>query len=101
MESRAAQIQISALQLSRYSDELLAGRQEFDFRQGQEIFLISIASRPALGSTQFRIQWIPRKIYPVAKLPGHETDYSLLSSAEVKNGEDMPPLPRISSWRGA
>jgi hypothetical protein len=36
----------------RYSDELGAGRPGFDSWQGQEIFLFSTASRPALGSNQ-------------------------------------------------
>jgi hypothetical protein len=36
-------------QLSRYSEGLLAGRRRFVCRQGQEIFLFSEASRPALG----------------------------------------------------
>jgi hypothetical protein len=33
--------------------------------------------------------------------PGCEADYSLPSSAEVKNGGAIPPLPYKSSWHGA
>jgi hypothetical protein len=33
--------------------------------------------------------------------PGREADRSLLSSAEVKNGGAIPPLPHTSSWRGS
>jgi hypothetical protein len=35
------------------------------------------------------------------KLPEHETDHSPPSSAEVKTVEAIPPLPHMSSWRGA
>jgi hypothetical protein len=37
-------------QLSRYSDELPAGRLGFDSPQGQEIFLFSTVFKPALMS---------------------------------------------------
>jgi hypothetical protein len=36
---------------SRYRDGLRAGRPRFDSRQGQDIFLLSTASRPILGPT--------------------------------------------------
>jgi hypothetical protein len=35
------------------------------------------------------------------KQPGREVDHSLPSSAEIKNGGAMLPLPHASSWRGA
>jgi hypothetical protein len=35
------------------------------------------------------------------KRPGRESDHSLPSSAEVKNGGAIPPLPHTSSWRSA
>jgi hypothetical protein len=35
------------------------------------------------------------------KRPGRETDHSSLSSAGVKNGGAIPPLPDTSSWSGA
>jgi hypothetical protein len=39
---------------------LLAGQPGFfDFRRGQEIFVFSIAFRPALGSTQLPVLWVP------------------------------------------
>jgi hypothetical protein len=41
--------------LSRYSDELLTGRQWFDSRQGQAILLYSTAARPALRPIQSSI----------------------------------------------
>lgn len=47
--------------------------------QEQEIFPLSKASKPALGSNQSPIQWVSR-----VKKPGLETDNQLQSSAEVK-----------------
>jgi hypothetical protein len=64
---------------------LRAGRPGFDFRQEFRIFLLSTASRPALGPTQPRTQWIPGGLAPGVKRPGREADHSPLSSAEVKN----------------
>jgi hypothetical protein len=49
--------------LSRYSDGLRAGRPGFGSRLGTEIFLNSTGSRPALGSTQPPIQWVP-ELFP-------------------------------------
>jgi hypothetical protein len=39
--------------------------------------------------------------FPGVKRPGCEADHSPPSSAEIKNGECIPPLPHASSWRGA
>jgi hypothetical protein len=33
--------------------------------------------------------------------PGHEADHSTPSSAEVKKGGVIPPLPNVSSWHNA
>jgi hypothetical protein len=85
--------------LSRQRDGL--ARPEFDSQQNQEIFLFSVASRPALGSTQLLIQRVRGEISQQAKWLGHEADLLLPFSAEVKNGEDIPPLPFISSWGSA
>jgi hypothetical protein len=41
-------------------------------------FLFSTSSRPALGSTQRPIQWVPE-----VKRPGREVDHSPPTSAEV------------------
>jgi hypothetical protein len=87
--------------LSRYSDGLPAGRLLFDSRQGQEIFLYSTASGPTLGPTQSLMQCVPGAFSPGLKRQGREADHSPPSSAEVKNGGAIPPLPHTSSWHGA
>jgi hypothetical protein len=49
---------------------------------GSRIF--STSSRPALGSTQPPIQWVPVALSPGVKRPGREADHSPPTSAEVK-----------------
>jgi hypothetical protein len=44
------------------------GRSRFDPRQGQRVFLLAPASRPALGPTQPPIQWVPGVLSPGVKL---------------------------------
>jgi hypothetical protein len=67
-----------------------------DSRQAK-IFLLSRASRPAPGPTQPHIQWVPGGggISPEVKRPGREADHSPPSSAEVKSGGAIPPLPHV------
>jgi hypothetical protein len=57
----------------------------FEARQGLGIFLFITASRPALGSTQSPIQWVPNALSLGVKPPRREADHSPPSSAEVKN----------------
>jgi hypothetical protein len=39
--------------------------------------------------------------FPEAKRPGHETDHSPKSSAEVRNGGAIPSFHHTSSWHAA
>jgi hypothetical protein len=51
---------------------------------GGKNFHFSTSSRPALGSTQPPIQWVPGPLSPGVKRPGREADHSPPTSAEVK-----------------
>jgi hypothetical protein len=75
-----------------------AARPRFDSRQGQDISLNSTESRPALGPTQPPIQWVRGALSPMVKRPGREADQSPPSTAEVKNGGAISPLPHTPSW---
>jgi len=57
----------------------------FKSRQEMGIFLFTIASRPALGLTQPRIQRLPGALFPGVKRPGREADHLPPSSTEVRN----------------
>jgi hypothetical protein len=87
-------------QLSRYSDGLQAGQLGFESWQGK-FFLFSTASRPVPGPTQSHIECVPGAIWPRANRPGRETDYSPVSSGEVKNDVAIRPLVHMSSWHSA
>jgi hypothetical protein len=65
-----------------------------------ETFLFFTTFQAVLGATQAPIKWVPGAISKEVKRQGREDDHSLPSSVEV-NGEDIPPLPRASSWRCA
>jgi hypothetical protein len=70
--------------LSRYSYQATLSTSEgswFDSWQGQDSFLLSLPFRPALGPTKPRMR------------PGLEANHSHPSSAEVKYGGAVPPLP--------
>jgi hypothetical protein len=59
-------------------------------------FLFFKATRLTLGLTQPPIQWVSRVISLGVKQLGREAEHS--SSAEVKNGGVVPPLPCMFSW---
>jgi hypothetical protein len=46
--------------------------------------LFSTSSKPALGSTQPPIEWVPGALSPGVKRQGREADHSPPTSAEVK-----------------
>jgi hypothetical protein len=50
---------------------------EFKSREELGIFLFSTASRPALGSTQLPIQWVPGILSLGVKRPVREADTSI------------------------
>jgi hypothetical protein len=55
-------------------------------RRGLSIFPLASVSRPALGSTQPPVQWVPGVLSPGVKVrPGRDADHSPPSSAEVEN----------------
>jgi hypothetical protein len=60
---------------------------------GAGIFLFCSASRSALGPTQSPIQRITGPVSPGETHPEREADHSPPSSAEIKNGGAIPPLP--------
>jgi len=64
------------------------------------IFLFATVSRPAVGSTQPRSQWLA-VFFLWGKRPGREADHSPPSSAEIKMRGVTPPLPHTFSWREA
>jgi hypothetical protein len=81
----------------------MIGRSRFDPRQGQRIFLLTPASRPALGSTQPPVQWIPGVLSPWVK-SGRGVTLTIHppppSSAEVKNEYELYlPPPQAPPWR--
>jgi hypothetical protein len=47
-------------------------------------FFFFALSKLSLGPTQAHIQWVPGAFLPGVKQPGHETDQSPPTSAEVK-----------------
>jgi hypothetical protein len=62
-----------------------------------KIFSLLYSVQTGSGPTQPPIQWAPEDLSPGVKRPGHEADYSLPSSAEIKNRGAITPLPFSSS----
>jgi hypothetical protein len=90
--------------LSRYTFQATGWTTEksrFDSQQGQEIFLSSTASRPALGPTQFPTQCVLGILSSETKRPRFETNHSPPANAEVKNvwSYNSTPLYVFMSWR--
>jgi hypothetical protein len=53
------------------------------------------------GAHPASYQWVSGALSPAIMRPGCEADHSPRSSAEVKNGGAIPPLPHACSWLGA
>jgi hypothetical protein len=67
----------------------------FEYRWGQEIFLLTKTFIPRLGLCQpFPIQWV-RGLLPGIKRPRHEVDQLPLSGADVKNEWSCASAPYI------
>jgi hypothetical protein len=75
---------ISITDLSPQSYGLNNRGSRLRFPAGAGIFLLTTASRPALGPTQPPIQWVPGALSLGVKRPGREADHSPPYSAEVK-----------------
>jgi hypothetical protein len=83
--------------LSRHSGGSQVGRLDFCSRQGQVSFLLSTASRLALGAHTASHRMDTDDLYPEIKRPGRGSEHTPLSSAEVKNDGDILPHSYISS----
>jgi hypothetical protein len=62
-----------------------------DSRRGQETLILPLTPTPALGLTEPLIQWASGAISSRVRE----------SSAEVKNGGAISPLPHMPSWHSA
>jgi len=60
------------------------------FPEGLGNFLVTTASRTALGPSQPPIEWVPGLFPWGVKRQGREADHSPASSAEVKNAWSSP-----------
>jgi hypothetical protein len=67
----------------------------FYSRRGLGIFLLTTASRTALGPTQLPIQWVTGALSLGVKRLGHEADHSLLSTGKMKNEWSYTSPPPI------
>jgi len=59
------------------------------------IFLLTTASKPALGPIQPRMQWVPRALSLGVKRPWRKDDYSPPTSTKVKNARSYNSTPPI------
>jgi hypothetical protein len=66
-------------------------------QNGQEIFLLSTLSRPALGPTQLPMWWVLGTLFPGIKYLRHEIDHSPPSCAEVENAWNYTSTPSYVS----
>lgn len=81
------------------SDRLWGREPHFESRQGQETFLLSTVSRPALGQMEPPIQRVPGVLFVREEGPRGEADNTPTSNADVKNSGATSLLHR-RSWHG-
>jgi hypothetical protein len=72
----------------------IPGRQGFVSRQGQDFS--TLQSIHTGSGVQLLVKWVPEAISQEVTRLGREAYHSPPSSAEVKNGGTIPPLPLIS-----
>jgi hypothetical protein len=68
---------------------------------GARDFIFVTVSKPILRPNQSPMQWVPEAASNGVKRRQREAEHPPPSSAEVKNGEAIPPLPNKSSCCGA
>jgi hypothetical protein len=73
-----------------------AGRSRFDSLEGRKFFYSPQRSHCPWGPWSLRL--VLGAVSLGVKRPRREADHSSPSSAEVKNGGDIPPLPNTYSW---
>jgi hypothetical protein len=71
---------------------------ELESRYWQDILLYFTSSRPGLWAHPPSYIMDTVFLLPGVKRQRREADLSLVSTAEVKHGEAITPLPHISSW---
>jgi hypothetical protein len=79
---------------------LRAGRSGLDSQEEQVFYLNSITFRSTLVLTQPEVQWVRKgggDISSGKKRQWRNADYALPSTAKVKNGGVIPPLPQTIS----
>jgi hypothetical protein len=86
--------------VSRYSDWLRAGRPRDRSSSPGRVknFLFSTSSRPALGSTQLPIQWVPGALSPGQSGRGLKLTTHLQLVRRSRKYGSTHPLPRTPSF---
>jgi hypothetical protein len=88
--------------LSLLSDGLRSGRVDVRFLVGAKDFSFSQIIQTGFEAYTVSCVTGTRDSFPgVVNRLRREASHSPTSSAEVKNGEDIPPLPDTFSWCGA
>jgi hypothetical protein len=85
--------QFSLTTVSNISMGWTIGALGFYSRRGLGIFLFTTEFRPALGSTQPPLKWVPGALSLAVKRPGSGSDHSPPSRAEVKNAGSYTSTP--------
>jgi hypothetical protein len=80
---------------------LWAGQLGLISSRGQDIFIFSVESRPALGPTQPPVQGAPGAVSLEVNQQWHEAENSPPSSGKIKNSGGIPALIHMPSWRTA